>query len=252
MHVDGTFLASITSVEHWHAPRPPPASTSQMATNEALDAAISAVERRAAAMQPQQDDLIGLLDDYNTMRDKLKESSGKRQVNALPYLQPNTQRLVCMAEASVGRTRTAIAELAKSRWKLDKHSFADAFDYQTLISQDFISELRTLLGATTCNWDHAYCAILTARNDRISRATARSGISSSRTWIRQDIKDAAKKLGIEKTSASQRKKKRKVCLIIRTRPAKLHPVLITGCWLAPHSWIRRSLRSAESREARAS
>lgn len=192
-----------------------------MTTSPAVDAAILAVEAQAAVIQPQENQLINLLQSYNNAREALKKHLKKRQVNALALLQPSTQRLVCTAEATVGRTRSIISELAQSRWQLHVDAFADAFDYQSLTSQDFLSELRALLRATTCDWDQAHAAISAARNARTSGTKARSGVSSTRAWIRQDLKDAATALGLEQPVSPEKGKKRKVCRFYTMPPIVL-------------------------------
>ncbi|KAL1613956.1 hypothetical protein SLS56_012212, partial [Neofusicoccum ribis] len=73
--------------------------------------------------------------------------------------QPVVGRLIATAEATVGRTEPVITSLGQSPWQLDLEQLIDAFGPATMLSYDFLSNLRDLSAGAACSWDDALPAL---------------------------------------------------------------------------------------------
>lgn len=108
----------------------------------------------------------------------------------LARLRPETRKLIFIAEATFGRTRTRIHSLAASPWKLGVDEILSAFDETVLSSEDFLSNLCDF-STSGASWEDAYKAIVQASESRRSGTGRRPGISLDRVFVPQDVRDAA-------------------------------------------------------------
>ncbi|KAL1618422.1 hypothetical protein SLS56_010539 [Neofusicoccum ribis] len=108
----------------------------------------------------------------------------------LARLRPETRKLIFIAEATFGRTRTRIHSLATSPWKLGVDEILSAFDETVLSSEDFLSNLFDF-STSGASWEDAHMAIVQASESRRSGIGRRPGISLDRVFVPQDVRDAA-------------------------------------------------------------
>lgn len=134
------------------------------------------------------------------------------QANLLARLRPGTRTLLSLAEATFGRTRPQIQNLASSPWNLNAYAIHSAFDETVLTSEDFLRNLCDY-AASGASWEDAHKAIIEASKSRRAGTEKRPGVSLTRVFVPQDVRDAAAKttpggVTFRKKTRSQAKKKK--------------------------------------------
>ncbi|EOD51394.1 putative ubiquitin-like protein-specific protease protein [Neofusicoccum parvum UCRNP2] len=144
-----------------------------------------------------------LLSEFHRVRRKF----GQRTTTLLGLFQPQVGKLVATAEATVGRTAPMIASLGQSPWQLDLEQLIDAFGPATMLSYDFLSNLRDLGAGAACSWQDALHALQLARRARQCNHSMHPGASTSQDWCPMDVKRAAEALNVQGGKLAKRRVK---------------------------------------------
>ncbi|GME23912.1 hypothetical protein GTA08_BOTSDO13049 [Neofusicoccum parvum] len=134
------------------------------------------------------------------------------QATLLVRLRPETRTLLSIAGATFGRTRPQIQNLTSSPWNLDAYAIHSAFDETVLTSEDFLGNLCDY-AASGASWEDARKAVVEASESRRAGTAKRPGVSLTRVFVPQDVRDAAAKttpggVTFRKKTRSQPKKKK--------------------------------------------
>ncbi|GME37225.1 uncharacterized protein LTHEOB_11344 [Neofusicoccum parvum] len=145
-----------------------------------------------------------LLSEFHRVRRKFAQ----RTTTLLGLFQPQVGKLVATAEATVGRTAPMIASLGQSPWQLDLEQLIDAFGPATMLSYDFLSNLRDLGAGAACSWQDALHALQLARRARQCNHSMHPGASTSQDWCPMDVKRAAEALNVQGGKLAKRRVKK--------------------------------------------